>query len=225
MTSECNKRVEDQFEELVVVESALSRSDYSHRTVRIPRQRSASRTGTVLVAVGTDRHRFDRLIGWLEDWHPQAADQVDLIVQYGHSRMPDVEGATAFLDHDALQQAMARATLVVCHGGPATILEARRHRHLPIVVPRDPARDEHVDNHQLLFARRLAAAGLIRLCETRAALIDALDTGIREPARFGVGSERGDDLARREAVARVGEIIEGLISSAHPRRTLARRAR
>lgn len=208
-----------------MVESALSRSGSVHATARIPRQRSAPRTGTVLVAVGTDRHRFDRLIGWLEEWYPAAADRAELIVQYGHSRTPALAGATAFLDHDALQQAMARASLVVCHGGPATILEARRHRHLPIVVPRDPTLGEHVDDHQMLFARRLAAAGLVRLCESPAELAAALDTGLREPAGFRIGAEPGSDTARLAAVARVGEIIEGLISSAHPRRTLARRAR
>ncbi|WP_442791644.1 glycosyltransferase [Micromonospora sp. NBC_01813] len=207
------------------MESALSRPELSNHAARIPRQRSASRTGTILVAVGTDRHRFDRLIGWLEDWYPPAADRVDLVVQYGHSRTPDIAGATAFLDHDALQRAMSRASLVVCHGGPATILEARRHRHLPIVVPRDPALGEHVDDHQLLFARRLAGAGLVRLCESQASLVDALEAGLREPATFGIGADNGTDAARQAAVARVGEIIEGLISAANPRRTLARRTR
>ncbi|MFV2020398.1 glycosyltransferase [Micromonospora sp. LOL_023] len=207
------------------MESALSRPELSNYAARIPRQRSTPLTGTILVAVGTDRHRFDRLIGWLEDWYPPAADRVDLVVQYGHSRAPDIAGATAFLDHDALQRAMSRVGLVVCHGGPATILEARRHRHLPIVVPRDPALGEHVDDHQLLFARRLAGAGLVRLCESQASLVDALEAGLREPATFGIGADNGTDTARQAAVARVGEIIEGLISAANPRRTLARRAR
>lgn len=208
-----------------MVESALSNTGPTSVAARIPRQRGGSRTGTILVAVGTDRHRFDRLIGWLEDWHAAAADRAELIVQYGHSRAPELAGAIDFLDHDALQQAMQRATLVVCHGGPATILEARRHRHLPIVVPRDPTLDEHVDDHQMLFARRLADAGLIRLCQSRTALFEALEAGLRAPASFGVTADAGTDTARLAAVARVGEIIEGLISSANPRRVLSRRSR
>ncbi len=28
---------------------------------------------SVLVVVGTDVHRFDRLMGWLEQWHRPAA--------------------------------------------------------------------------------------------------------------------------------------------------------
>ncbi|MDG4767500.1 glycosyltransferase [Solwaraspora sp. WMMD406] len=193
--------------------------------VRIPRQRTPADRPTVLVAVGTDRHRFDRLIDWLEQWQAAAAGRAAVHVQYGHSRAPRFEEATAFLDHDALQRAMAGASLVVCHGGPATILEARRHRHLPIVVPRDPAHGEHVDDHQLLFARRLSDAGLIRLCQTQAELAAALDAGLREPTRFAVASDTGGRAARQEAVARVGGIVEELISARASRRILAWRSR
>ncbi|MFY1633773.1 glycosyltransferase [Solwaraspora sp. WMMB335] len=198
--------------------------------VRIPRQRTTPRPATVLVAVGTDRHRFDRLIDWLEDWHTGARGRADMIIQYGHSRTPDLDGASAFLDHDTMQRAMAGASLVVCHGGPATILEARRHRHLPIVVPRDPAHREHVDDHQLLFARRLAAAGLVHLCESRAELAAALDTGLRDPDGFVTAGRAGTAASALaasplEAVARVGRIVEELIASANPRRLSIRRQR
>ena len=122
-----------------------------------------------------------------------------------------------FLGHDELQQAMVDADLVVCHGGPATILEARRHGHLPIVVPRDPARGEHVDDHQLLFARRLGAAGLVALCETREALHDALTAGLADPSRYAVAADPDAHEARRAAVARVGRIVDDLVAGSTPR--------
>nr|WP_236646682.1 glycosyltransferase [Micromonospora acroterricola] len=166
----------------------------------------------LLVAVGTDKHPFDRLVDWLAQWHAQAGGPVGLTVQHGHTRAPQVPGAVPFLGHDALQQAMADADLVVCHGGPATILEARRHGHLPIVVPRDPARGEHVDDHQQLFARRLGAAGLVALCETRDALHAALAAGLTDPSRYAVAADPGAHAARRAAVARVGQIVEDLVA-------------
>lgn len=183
---------------------------------RLPRQRDTAPTGQtrLLVAVGTDKHPFDRLVDWLAQWHADAADAVGLTVQHGHTKAAGLPGAVPFLGHDALQQEMADADLVVCHGGPATILEARRHGHLPIVVPRDPGRGEHVDDHQQLFARRLGDAGLVALCETREQLHDALAAGLADASRFAVAADPDAHEARRVAVARVGQIVEDLVARA-----------
>ncbi|MEU1589904.1 glycosyltransferase [Micromonospora sp. NPDC005710] len=180
----------------------------------MPRQRDVASTDQlrVLVAVGTDKHPFGRLVDWLAHWHADAAGPVDLTLQHGHTRAPAVPGAVSFLGHAALQEAMSRADLVVCHGGPATILEARRHGHLPIVVPRDPALGEHVDNHQQLFARRLGVAGMVALCETREQLIDALDAGLNDPSRYAVTADPQAQRAQAAAVARVGAIVDELVA-------------
>jgi UDP-N-acetylglucosamine transferase subunit ALG13 len=143
---------------------------------------------------------------------------VELTVQHGHTRAPGVPGAVPFLDHARLQEAMAGADLVVCHGGPATILEARRHGHLPIVVARDPRHGEHVDDHQLLFARRLGATGLVMLCESEQALVEALTAGLADPTRYVVTTDERTVTARLAAVDRVGQIVEGLVATAAQRR-------
>jgi len=142
----------------------------------------------VLVAVGTDHHPFDRAVDWVESWLRTRLDPVDVLVQYGHSRAPQVARGSALLDHADLQEAMARATVVVCHGGPATITEARRHGRLPICLPRDPARGEHVDDHQMLFARRMGAGGVVRLAQTERELRAALDEALEHPDRFALDS-------------------------------------
>lgn len=178
---------------------------------------------TVLVAVGTDKHRFDRLMDWLDAWFPTAPLRPTMVIQHGYSRPPAIPGGVPFLGHAELQTAMETATLVVCHGGPATILEARRHGHLPIVVPRDPSRQEHVDNHQQLFARRLAAAGMIALCESQEELAAALNRGLAQPDSFTVTADADAQAARMAAVHRVGRIVEELVAAARPRRVFARR--
>jgi UDP-N-acetylglucosamine transferase subunit ALG13 len=177
---------------------------------------------TVLVMVGTDVHAFDRLVGWLERWYAGRSDRPTLVVQYGHSRTPDLPDAVPFLGHEELQRTIADATIVVSHGGPATITEARRHGHLPIVVPRDPEHREHVDNHQQLFARRLGAAGMVRLCETEVELADALDKGLADPSAYALTANSHAQDARAEAVARVGQIVDQLVAERR-RHTRARR--
>jgi UDP-N-acetylglucosamine transferase subunit ALG13 len=193
-------------------------------TARVPQQRSGEEPApcVVLAVVGTDVHSFDRLVDWLERWHAGRSDAPPTVLQYGHSRTPDLPGAVAFLGHDELQRAMAEAVLVVSHGGPATITEARRHGHLPIVVPRDPAHHEHVDNHQQLFSRRLAAAGMVRLCETEVELTEALDKGLVDPAAYTLAADPHAQEARAEAVAKVGQIVEQLVAK-RSRRPAARR--
>ncbi|SBT52966.1 glycosyltransferase [Micromonospora narathiwatensis] len=181
-------------------------------SVLVPGQREGrDATPYVLAVVGTDVHRFDRLVDWLERWHA-GRPTVRVVLQYGHSRTPRLPEARPFLGHEELQRAMAEATLVVSHGGPATITEARRTSHLPIVVPRDPAHDEHVDNHQQLFSRRLGAAGMVRLCESEAELVAALDEGLADPYRFTLAADRDRPDPRAEAVARVGRVIDDLVA-------------
>ena len=189
-------------------------------TAHIPAPRAGERVGraALLVAVGTDKHPFDRLVGWLREWYADVADEVVLTVQHGHTRVEGLPDAVPFLGHADLQTAMAGADLVVCHGGPATILEARRHGHLPIVVPRDPTLGEHVDNHQQLFARRLGAAGLVALCESRQELLAALTAGLADPKRFTVTVDAEAAQAQRAAVRRVGAIVEELVAEAAQRR-------
>lgn len=189
---------------------------------QVPRPRDPAEVARIhlLVAVGTDRHPFDRLVDWLCEWHAEVADRVDLTVQHGHTRAPARPDAVPFLGHDALQAAMAGSDLVVCHGGPATILEARRHGHLPIVVPRDPTHGEHVDDHQQLFCRRLGAAGMVALCESREALRGALGRGLADPDRFTVPADAAAD-AQRAAVRRVGQIVEDLVAASARRRRRA----
>ncbi|MCW2612153.1 MAG: Sulfotransferase family protein [Cryptosporangiaceae bacterium] len=181
----------------------------------------------VVMVLGTDVHRFDRAVEWLDRWladQPQPAPRC--IVQHGSAAAPRLAEGRDFLDHAELQRLMAEATVVVAHGGPATITEARRTGHLPIVVPRDPGRDEHVDDHQQRFARRLDEAGLVHVCETEEALRATLDRAVADPDAFAVATpeEAADGTAPvNEAVRAVGRVVDGL--TAARRRSWPRRRR
>jgi hypothetical protein len=84
---------------------------------------------------------------------------------------------------------------MVCHGGPASIIDARRVGVKPIVVPRRRGLKEHVDDHQVLFARRLAETAYIELVETEDQLRTALDAAIADPGAYRIEApERGTEL-------------------------------
>jgi UDP-N-acetylglucosamine transferase subunit ALG13 len=180
----------------------------------------------VLVAVGTDHHPFDRAVDWVEAWladQQAAGREIEVLVQYGHSRVPRIAGGSSLLEHAELQSAMSRATVVVCHGGPATISEARRHGKLPICMPRDPERGEHVDNHQQLFARRMGSAGVVRLAEAEGDLRAALDEAIGHPDRFALqrfardgGADGPDGPDGFAGLDRFAELVGELLPSQAP---------
>lgn len=131
----------------------------------------------VLVLLGTDHHPFDRLVDWADDAarrHPR----VRFVVQHGASRAPSVAEGFGFLPQQEIVSLLGRAATVVCHGGPGTIMDARRAGHVPLCVPRDPALGEHVDGHQQRFAALVHRAGVVHRVDTRRELEVALDESL-----------------------------------------------
>jgi UDP-N-acetylglucosamine transferase subunit ALG13 len=178
----------------------------------------------LLVTVGTDHHRFDRLVRWVDAWLAGQPRRLRCLMQTGASAPPTggVRGTPegcpgesgpvhwqAYLEFDALQAAMAGAAAVVCHGGPGTILGARQRGAVPIVVPRQHRLGEHVDDHQVAFARRLAAGGgVIHLAETEVELHRLLDRVTADPAAFRAGP---GGRAKAAAVHEFGRLVDGLV--------------
>jgi UDP-N-acetylglucosamine transferase subunit ALG13 len=162
----------------------------------------------LFVTLGTDHHPFVRLVAWIEHW---ARENPDWQVHIQHGATPPPRGCTAFAfcDHDRLQELFTISDAVVSHGGPATITEARRHGHLPVVVPRDPRLGEHVDNHQMLFCGRLNEAGLIRLVENEDGFADAVKLSTTSP---GERERHREDPPVPPGVFAVGKVVEELVA-------------
>ena len=165
----------------------------------------------VLVSVGTDHHPFDRLIDWVDSWlESGAADRVDCVVQHGSSRPPRLARGGALIPHEELQQLMRDADVVVSHGGPTTIMEARRRGLVPVVVPRSGKAGEHVDDHQQLFAARMASGGLAVVADTEQQLVKLLEAALVDPSTLAVGSAGEADDSMAMAAARFGELAAEL---------------
>jgi UDP-N-acetylglucosamine transferase subunit ALG13 len=169
----------------------------------------------LLVTVGTDHHRFDRLVRWVDDWLVAAGGAgapLRCLMQTGTSAPPSSGAADwqPYLEFDALQAALRNAAAVVCHGGPGTILGARHLGAVPIVVPRRHQLGEHVDDHQVAFSRRLAAGGGVYLAESQADLHALLDRVTVDPAAFRAPFEHRGTGAAVGALRRlVGDLVAG----------------
>lgn len=162
---------------------------------------------TVFVTVGTDHHPFARLMHWIETW-PRRAD-ARVVVQHGTTPPPAGVEAAALLDAEAMAGLFSTAVAVVCAGGPATVMDARRHGRRPIVVARRGDLGEHVDDHQLAFSRFLAATDVVTAPVDARELHRELDAALDDPDRYRI--EIDDTLA--PGIANVGAMIDDLVWS------------
>ena len=165
-------------------------------------------TALVLALTGTDHHPFDRMVQWVDAAAVRHRD-VRFVVQHGSTRPPLVAEGHEFLSHERLVTLLAEASVVVCHGGPGTILEAREAGHLPLCVPRDPRLGEHVDGHQQRFAALVGEAGVVRAVSSLEAFHLELDSAlVQAPGRgAATATSQGRDAARAQLASELDSLI------------------
>ena len=162
----------------------------------------------VFVTVGTDHHPFDRLVAWADDWTERTG--VACLVQTGTSQPAVRAYGAEYLPYPTMAKAMSEASAVVCHGGPATIMLARQCGRVPLVVPRDPDRGEHVDGHQMRFTRWMAEKNQIVAATDLAELEEHLERALSDPAAFRVDQDSTEAAA---AVRRFADLVDSLMTS------------
>lgn len=168
----------------------------------------------VLALSGTDHHPFDRMVSWIDlaaSRHPD----LRFVVQHGTAAPPAVAEGRDYLAHDEMVDLIAQALLVVCHGGPGTIMDAREAGHVPLVMPRDPALGEHVDDHQQRFASLVSGGGIASHVDSVEALQREVDQAVTGGPRRRVSD--GVAAARDQARARLATELDALIAIPRPR--------
>jgi len=167
-------------------------------------------TADVVVSVGTDHHRFDRLIGWIDEWRDLHPDVV-VVVQSGTSASSR-HGSRELIPHGELLELFRGASVVVSHGGPSTVMDARMSGRLPIVVARNPAYHEHVDEHQMRFAEHLARHGVAIVVDNREDLFAAMDRAVADPDAFATTADHGNAVG----VTAFAQAVDRLIGTRTP---------
>ena len=180
----------------------------SHPDTRLEEDLRLPEAPFVFVTVGTDHHPFDRLVSWAEAWSERTG--VACFVQTGTSQLVAQAPGADYLPYPTMVDAMSEAVAVVCHGGPATIMLARQCGRIPLVVPRDPKRGEHVDDHQLRFSRWMADKGQIVVIPDLGMLEDQLALALTDGTALRLDGD-GDETAA--AVARFTELVNDLMES------------
>lgn len=111
----------------------------------------------ILVTLGTHPQPMDRLVEALDELLAKGELEDEIIIQSAaYGRWPRLAQPHGIQPFEVLAEWARSARAIVTHGGPGSIALALSMGHSPVVVPRDPAFGEHVDDHQLRFAAWLA---------------------------------------------------------------------
>jgi UDP-N-acetylglucosamine transferase subunit ALG13 len=149
----------------------------------------------MFVTVGTDHHPFDRMIKWIDNWlEAGGSGRATCFVQSGTSARPRLADGAEYVGYEDMERLMSEATVIVSHGGPGSIMLAAALGKRPVVIPRRHGLGEHVDDHQVTFARRLAAGGTIELAESEERLAEVLELGAQGALTTGT-RRNGDSVA------------------------------
>lgn len=111
----------------------------------------------IFVTVGTHEQSFDRLVKTVDDLKRDGIITEEVIIQTGFSTYePKYCKWSKLLPYKEMINNVDEARIVITHGGPASFIMPLQIGKTPIVVPRQHRFNEHVNDHQVEFARNVA---------------------------------------------------------------------
>jgi UDP-N-acetylglucosamine transferase subunit ALG13 len=129
---------------------------------------------STFVSVGNAYQPFTRLIHAVTSIAPALPQPV--VVQHGHTPFDSVEcRGVAFLDMRAFESAVGEAEVVILHAGAGSVIHALGAGKAPVIMARRAELGEHVDDHQVEFARELALTGRVVVLAHSAELWAAIE--------------------------------------------------
>jgi len=115
------------------------------------------------VTLGLDRKPFTRLLELIDEAVEVNLLSRESLVQRGHTPFFTTNFRIVdFLPFTEMLQAITEADLVITHAGVGSVLLCLNAGRIPLVMPREGKRGEHVDNHQIEFAEVMAGSGKAR---------------------------------------------------------------
>lgn len=108
----------------------------------------------IFVTVGTHEQPFNRLIECIDSLKRENIITEEVVIQSGFSTyFPQNCKWKKIYPFSAMNKLIEEARIVITHGGPSSFIMPLRVGKIPVVVPRKKDFGEHVNDHQLLFAK------------------------------------------------------------------------
>ena len=114
----------------------------------------------IFVIMGIERFPFDRLVSCIDSLVESGKIVDAVFIQLGSTTYePRHCQWERFLSFDKMRENIEAATLIIAHAGAGTTLLCLTLGKKPILVPRKKEHKEHVDDHQVLFAKKMEELG------------------------------------------------------------------
>lgn len=111
----------------------------------------------IFVTVGTHEQPFNRLLECVDKLKEENIITEDVIMQIGFSTyVPKNCEWKKLFPYDEMIENVKKARIVITHGGPSSFIMPLQEGKIPIVVPRQKKYEEHVNDHQVDFAKTVA---------------------------------------------------------------------
>jgi len=129
----------------------------------------------IFVIMGMEVHPFDRLARAADELHRTRAVGEDFLIQLGSCTYEPLHAPyVRYLSFGEICDRIRAASVVISHAGAGSTLVTLQQGKHPVVVPRQARFGEHVDDHQLGLADKLASKGLVTVVHDEAKLAEAI---------------------------------------------------
>lgn len=127
----------------------------------------------IFVTVGTQDKPFTRLIMAVEQAVIKGEITDEVIVQAGNTKYESKAlNVLNYVPFDKFNEYIAKADIIITHGGVGSILNALKLGKKVIAVPRLAKYGEHINDHQLQVIKKMTEDGYILSCENEAEIAD-----------------------------------------------------
>ncbi len=116
----------------------------------------------IFVTVGTHEQPFDRIVKAIDALKQKNMISQEVFIQTGYSSYkPRFCDHSDFICFNEMIERMKTADIVITHGGTGSIMLALYNQKIPVVMPRQKQYNEHIDDHQVHFCKKMESKGKI----------------------------------------------------------------
>ena len=161
----------------------------------------------IFVTVGTHEQQFNRLVQYMDKWASEHEEKV--VIQSGYCTYePQYAEYSKMYPYQEMVRMVEEARIVITHGGPSSFIMPLQIGKTPIVVPRQHQFNEHVNDHQVEFARNVSQRmGTIIPVEDIETLGDVIINYDQVVAKMGHGMSSNNAKFNVELEKLVKELI------------------
>jgi UDP-N-acetylglucosamine transferase subunit ALG13 len=136
----------------------------------------------IFVITGTERYPLDRMVHEVDRLVGAGIIKSSVFVQLGSSTYePNYCDWKRFMSFGEMCEKIEKADTVIAHAGAGTTLLCVQLKHRPILFPRSKQFGEHIDDHQLSFAKKFETTGFINVAYELADLATLSQVSTKSP--------------------------------------------